>query len=286
MLPIIKRIGEDTSLELSRDQLNQVRRLENQALKFQRQEFDALEEYRQAQTWLASRQQENLAQFRNQQIQQEEYSSVLDYLTNMQTNYSELFGGSYEGIMQGLLTNQSLLDGYGNGTLSPDQTNMVNTMLIELSTPYTEWNPKTGAITTHTPTLPRAVIEATRRREGNGLPAPVFPDRYGLNIPGMQEGGDPGWASFRERIAPDPAIAEPIPAGGAIVDETLSFERASGPPRAFQAPFNFLGDTLRDVTGVGGPPFPEIDKVGEQLRAVANQTQRFIRDSVAGRPFP
>ena len=49
--------------------------------------------------------------------------------------------------MQGLLTNQSLLDGYGNGTLGPDQTNMVNTMLIELTTPYTEWNPQNGSIT-------------------------------------------------------------------------------------------------------------------------------------------
>ena len=165
---------------------------------------------------------------------------------------------------------------------------MVNTMLIELSTPYTEWNPQNGSITTHTPgaNLPTAIMNALDARERNGLSPPIISRAYGLNLPGLQEGGEPGWAAFRERITPrDPAMAEPIPAGGAIVDETLSFERASGPPRAFQAPFNFLGDTLRDVTGVGGPPFPEIDKVGEQLRAVANQTQRFIRDSVAGRPF-
>ena len=34
-----------------------------------------------------------------------------------------------------------------------------------------------------------------------------------------------------------------------------------------------------------GEPFPEVTQAGEQLVAIANMTQRFIRESTTGRPF-
>ena len=287
-VPVIGGWLEDSAFEFNQDQRLFLQEQQMIGMDLQQQEFDFLKQYRQGQNWIAARNQELQSQWRMGQIDQQRYESNLDALSSMQTNYGELFGGSKEGIMQGLLTNQALLDSYANGTLDADQTNMVNTMLIELSTPYSKWDPADSTVTYYTPgaNLPNAIMEALNTREQNGLPAPIGAKRSGLNIPGMQAGGDPGWAAFRERITPrDPDMIEPIPGGGAIVDETLSFEQASGPPRAWKGTVNVIGDTVRDITGVGGPPYSEIDKVGEQLTAVANQTQRFIRDSVAGRPF-
>jgi hypothetical protein len=112
--------------------------------------------------------------------------------------------------------------------------------------------------------------------------------------PNYQTGGEV--TSDRERQAmerlnrflgnTDPSLSEPASRPGRIVDETIDFETATGFPTAFKNLANTASDTFRDVTGAGpGPMFPDVERGGEQLRAVANMTQRFIRDSVAGRPF-
>ena len=115
---------------------------------------------------------------------------------------------------------------------------------------------------------------------------------FARNIPGLAEGGDAQSQAARQAVndflnpsrAAQGVGTQRNP--GRIVDESLNFEGASGVPSAIKRGVNFAGDQFKDVTGLGGgEPFPEVTQAGEQLVAIANMTQRFIRESTTGRPF-
>jgi len=116
-----------------------------------------------------------------------------------------------------------------------------------------------------------------------------------LRPPGLAEGGDAQFAADKAARQAVDDFLNPSRAAqgvgtqrtpGRIVDESLSFESGSGIPSAFKRGVNFAGDQIKDVTGLGvGEPFPEVTQAGEQLVAIANMTQRFIRESTTGRPF-
>jgi hypothetical protein len=141
-----------------------------------------------------------------------------------------------------------------------------------------------GFRTYSNPTLPAAVVNAARSYEQNV--GPMF--NQGGPVVKMANGGDPQMTEFQRRITEQPrsALEPTLPSEGRIVDETINFETTTGLPSGVQRGLNVVSDTFRDVTGVGpGPIFPDVERGGEQLKAIANMTQRFIRDSVAGRPF-
>ena len=115
---------------------------------------------------------------------------------------------------------------------------------------------------------------------------------FARNIPGLAEGGDAQSQAARQAVndflnpsrAAQGVGTQRNP--GRIVDESLSFESNSGIPSAIKRGVNFAGDQVKDITGLGvGEPFPEVTQAGEQLVAIANMTQRFIRESTTGRPF-
>ena len=116
-----------------------------------------------------------------------------------------------------------------------------------------------------------------------------------LRPPGLAEGGDAQFAADKAARQAVDDFLNPSRAAqgvgtqrtpGRIVDESLSFETGSGIPSAFKRGVNFAGDQIQDVLGIGGgEPFPEVTQAGEQLVAIANMTQRFIRESTTGRPF-
>ena len=289
-VPILSRIlkfTERSAMDLNADEL-QLREmafdLQREAHSLAEDEFQALQRSREAQ--------QRLAELTSQQ---DFTSDMMEAMSSLQTDYNTIFGNNTRALMQGYLSDPSLLSAYQRGDLDDRSTNLVQTAITELMQERRQYDPVMGTWTTTTPQLPRHLEEALGGREAmsrrlgdstNLNLGPPFTGRaQGGEIRKMANGGD-AYSGVRDRLAStDPSMLEPIPTEGVIVDETINFERASGPPRVFQGPANFLGDTLRDVTGVGGPPFPEIDRAAEQLTAVANQTQRFIRDSVAGRPF-
>jgi len=339
-IPIIKNLGEDSALRQNAEAMRELDTYRRSSNELAMREFDHLKMVREAQNVMAQQAQFANQQFQQQELDREDFEAMMRAIKDSQRDLSSVFGNSYQGIMQGLLTDQSLLDAYGNGTLDADTTNIVDRALIELTTPVQEYDPRTGRTSTRVQQLPRAVEEATRRREAGGYPAPIAMSTsgpvvtgdyvqaylqggrdtrsgmatpgdpsslgiggsgqtspmagklgsltgnpYGSFVPGFAEGGDTGWGAFRARTNV-PASLEPTPTQGLIVDETIDFEATTGLPSAFTNLANTASDTFRDVTGVGpGPIFPDVERGGEQLRAVANMTQRFIRDSVAGRPF-
>lgn len=130
-----------------------------------------------------------------------------------------------------------------------------------------------------------SIIPAGIRNFARQIPQPFRP-------PGLAEGGDAQSQAARQAVndflnpsrAAQGVGTQRNP--GRIVDESLNFEVSSGVPSAIKRGVNFAGDQVKDITGLGvGEPFPEVTQAGEQLVAIANQTQRFIRESTTGRPF-
>jgi hypothetical protein len=130
-----------------------------------------------------------------------------------------------------------------------------------------------------------SLVPAGIRNFARQIPQPFRP-------PGLAEGGDAQSQAARQAVndflnpsrAAQGVGTQRNP--GRIVDESLNFEGASGVPSAIKRGVNFAGDQFKDITGLGvGEPFPEVTQAGEQLVAIANQTQRFIRESTTGRPF-
>lgn len=333
-LPVLNDIGEDSALRQNQEAMDNLNIAKRSAQELAIEQFDHLKMVREAQNVMAQQAQFANQQFQQQELDREDFEAMMGAIKDSQRDLSSVFGNSYQGIMQGLLTDQSLLDAYGNGTLDADTTNIVDRALIELTTPVQEYDPRTGRTSTRVQQLPRAVEEATRRREAGGYAAPIatsnpgtgplvtgdyvqdflqggrdtrsglatpgdpaslgiggsgqgIANPYGSWIPGLQAGGDAGWAAFRARTnSPSSSSLEPDPTEGLIVDEMVDVEQAtgllSGPKRAL----NTVTESYRDVFGRGpGLAFPEVTRGGEQLTAIANMTQRFIRDSVAGRPL-
>jgi len=212
----------------------------------------------------------------------------LEALSGLQTDYSKIFGSSREGIMQGLLTDQLTLDLFARGKTSPDVTNRIITSIEQLSRPKVTFNEFGQRITT-APMLPSNVVDAARQYEANFGPMIGGSYNQGGPVRKFQNGGGADLTEFERRmqsVRPPAVSQDPISQSGMIVDETLDFQQATGVPAGFKSAANVAGDTLRDITGIGAPPFPEVGQVQEQLKAISNMTQRFIRSSsVDGRPF-
>lgn len=343
LIPVIRTLGRDSALNQNADAMANLNTAKRSANEIAMAELGQMGFIRAAQQNLAQQAEFAQQQFKQQDLNRRDFEARMSAIADNQRDLSTVFGSSYNGILQGMMTDQSLLDDYSNGSLDRDMTNVVDRAMLELTTPIVEFDPRTGITSTRTPTLPRAVQQALGAREAAGLPSPiaayqaqqtqqtqqqpasVYLNRvaktgpYGLNNgppfiensnaesdgpgllssqgflpnfnpfnpPGMQDGGDPGWAAFKARTSPPvPSGLEPTATGGQIVDETINFETTTGLPSGFQRGLNVVSDTFRDVTGIGpGPIFPDVERGGEQLKAIANMTQRFIRDSVAGRPF-
>jgi hypothetical protein len=211
----------------------------------------------------------------------------LEALSGLQTDYSKIFGGSREGIMQGILTDQLTLDLFARGETDPDVTNRIITSIEQLSRPVTTFN-EFGQRVTTTPMLPSNVVNAARQYEANFGPMIGGSYNQGGPVRKFQNGGGAGLTEFERRmqsVQPPAVSQDPISQSGMIVDETLDFEQATGVPAGFKSAANVAGDTFRDLTGIGAPPFPEVGQTQEQLKAISNMTQRFIRSSSVGRPF-
>ncbi len=225
-----------------------------------------------------------------QQYGTQQYQAVtnrLEALSGLQTDYSKIFGSSREGIMQGLLTDQLTLDLFARGKTTPDVTNRIITSIEQLSRPTTIMN-EFGQRVTTTPMLPSNVVNAARQYEANFGPMIGGSYNQGGPVRKFQNGGGAGLTEFERRmqsVQPPAVSQDPISQSGMIVDETLDFEQATGVPSGFKSAANVAGDTLRDLTGIGAPPFPEVGQTQEQLKAISNMTQRFIRSSSVGRPF-
>ena len=229
---------------------------------------------------------------RNEQILQQQdlgidaYRATTDRINairSLQTDYSNIFGSSESARMRGILTDQSLLDRFATGNTNPSETSMVIQSIEALSRPVTRFDPNTGFQERFTPSLPRNVIEAATTYETNF--GPMFRASGGL-VQKFQSGGE-AMTEFQKRIQgqPDRQGLEPLP--GLIVDEAVDFEQATGPVSGLKRTFNTGVDYVQDILGTSetGPLFPDVVAADEQLKAISNMTQRFIRESTTGRPF-
>lgn len=308
-IPVIKNLGEDSALRQNAEAMRELDTFRRSGNELAIQEFDYMRQLQNNAQFLDAQQQFANQQLANDQMNLREFQAITKAIQDQQRDLSSIFGNSYEGTIRGLLSDQSILNDYAAGTLDPSTTNVIDQAILVLQEPRSVYDPNTGLSTTQQTDLPRAVKDALYQRTYNNLPLPneggsmsfnpfktVIDDVSGLLNPGATNFQTGGEVSARERQAmerlnrflgnTDPSLSEPAARPGRIVDETIDFETTTGLPTGFSNIANTLSDTVRDVTGLGpGPLFPDVERGGEQLRAVANMTQRFIRDSVAGRPF-
>jgi hypothetical protein len=309
-IPVIKNLGEDSALRQNAEAMRELDTFRRSGNELAIQEFDYMRQLQNNAQFLDAQQQFANQQLASDQMNLREFQAITKAIQDQQRDLTSIFGNSYEGTVRGLLSDQSTLDDYAAGTLDPSTTNVIDQAILVLQEPRSVYDFNTGLTTTQQTDLPRAVKDALYQRTYNGFALPnegggmsfnplkgVMDDVSNILNPGTpnyQTGGEV--TSDRERQAmerlnrflgnTDPSLSEPASRPGRIVDETIDFETATGFPTAFKNLANTASDTFRDVTGAGpGPMFPDVERGGEQLRAVANMTQRFIRDSVAGRPF-
>jgi len=309
-IPIIKNLGEDSALRQNADALRELDTFRRSGNELAIQEFEYMRQLQSNAQFLDAQQQLANQELANRKMDLSEFQAITKAIQDQQRDLTSIFGNSYEGTIRGLLSDQSTLDDYAAGTLDDSTTNVIDQAILVLQEPRTVYDPATGLTTTRQTDLPRAVQQALYNRTYNDLPLPNDPASMSFNpfktviddVSGLLNPGTPNYqtggevTSDRERQAmerlnrflgnTDPSLSEPAARPGRIVDETIDFETTTGLPTGFSNIANTLSDTVRDVTGLGpGPLFPDVERGGEQLRAVANMTQRFIRDSVAGRPF-
>ena len=201
----------------------------------------------------------------------------------------------YQRQMNGLPLPDSMPE-YGSGAvnaarrLSNDITpnNQPTVAPVDYNAITEEVGARAGPLGTFNPDNELSLFPTELRNFAKKIPQPFRP-------PGLAEGGDAQFAADKAARQAVNDFLNPSRAAqgvgtqrnpGRIVDESLSFESNSGIPSALKRGVNFAGDQVKDITGLGvGEPFPEVTQAGEQLVAIANMTQRFIRESTTGRPF-
>lgn len=309
ILPILNDLGEDSALRQNQEAMDNLNIAKRSGQELAIEQFDYMRQVQNNARFLETQQQAANQQLAERKMSLQEFQAITKAIQDQQRDLTSIFGNSYEGTVRGLLSDQNTLTDYGAGTLDPSTTNVIDQAILVLQEPRSVYDSSTGLTTTQQTELPRAVKDALFQRTYNSLP---LPDEggTGFNFPNplnplinditnlvsptnFQSGGE---VSERQQQAMerlnrflgnrDPSLSEPAELPGRIVDETIDFEATTGLPTGFSNIANTVSDTFRDVTGLGpGPLFPDVERGGEQLRAVANMTQRFIRDSVAGRPF-
>lgn len=174
MIPVIRTLGRDSALNQNADAMANLNTAKRSANEIAMAELGQMGFIRAAQQNLAQQAEFAQQQFKQQDLNRRDFEARMSAIADNQRDLSTVFGSSYNGILQGMMTDQSLLDDYSNGSLDRDMTNVVDRAMLELTTPIVEFDPRTGITSTRTPTLPRAVQQALGAREAAGLP-PLLP---------------------------------------------------------------------------------------------------------------
>ena len=278
---------QEKGIDLEREATEFGMNLQEEAAALSAQQAEFRQKYQDAQFKLQEELQKASAILDVENLGLDAYRATTDRinaLSGMQTDYTKIFGGSQEGVMRGILSNTEALQRFGSGQSSPDEAQQIITSIEYLGRPTMSYDARTGAQISTNPVLPSAVIEAARLYEQNV--GPMF--AQGGAVVKMANGGDPQMTEFERRMMKQPRSAlEPTPPPeGFIVDETLSFEDATGPISGLKRALNVGGGTGREFGLPTSAPYMEVDEASEQLRAVSNMTQRFIRNSsTSGRPL-
>ena len=204
---------------------------------------------------------------------------------NAMQNSNLSFGNSQSGFINDLISNPTIVQQYGNGTLDPMTTSFLETGLSILGTPTTTLNER-GEFVTQTPTLPRGITQAIENRRISGLPAPFA---TGGEVQKMQAGGPvPDYSrvdrAFGLGEQQRPLREEDVVLPGRIIDPTVDLSQGAGVLRPLKEPFRAATSYAKEVGLYGRDPvFGEAAEAATQLTSLGNITQRFIRESVGGR---
>lgn len=197
------------------------------------------------------------------------------------------FGNTQQGILNDLISNPRVLEGYATGTLNPTMQSYMETAITTLATPITSYNPITGETETTTPRIPRALQQALSMRQQAGLPAPFA---KGGEVQKMQTGGVPGsdYSAVFEAfgIGPEQQTVreEDIRLSGRIVEPGIDLTQGTGLLRGPREAVRGVSSYAKELTGADFEPvFGETAEAVTQLTTLGNVTQRFIRESVGGR---
>ena len=218
-------------------------------------------------------------------------------LMKLQENYQSRFGTGLSQRTQALIADPNIMQAYGSGLLDQSSPELLTTLeagLSEYLTPKYSYNPQTGAFMEETRFIPRALQSALNSRRDSGL-APPFGFYGGGPVMKMQKGGNPNaeaWAKFDDLTSGDRSrtaqLDEDIELSGRIVDPSVDVSKSVGlfsPVKdAFRGLTSYAGDIAEGV-GLDRPSsvFAEESVGSSQLQSLANVTQRFVRESVAGR---
>jgi hypothetical protein len=204
---------------------------------------------------------------------------------NAMQNSNLSFGNSQSGFINDLISNPTIVQQYGNGTLDPMTTSFVETGLSIIGTPITTLNER-GEFVTQTPTLPRGIRQAIENRRISGLPAPFA---AGGEVQKMQAGGPvPDYSrvdrAFGLGEQQRPLREEDVVLPGRIINPEIDLSQGTGVLRPIKEPFRAATSYAKEVGLYGGEPvFGEAAEAATQLTSLGNITQRFIRESVGGR---
>ena len=230
--------------------------------------------------------------------ERETQSNYLMGLMKLQENYQSRFGTGLSQRTQALIADPNIMQAYGSGVLdtaSPDLLATLEAGLSEYLTPKYSYNPQTGAFMEETRFIPRVLQNALNNRKESGF-APPFGFAAGGQVMKMQRGGNPNaeaWSKFEEMMSGDRSRAaqldEDIELSGRIVDPTVDVSKSVGlfsPLKdVARGATSYFGDVAEGVFGADRPnaAFAEESAGSSQLQSLANVTQRFVRESVAGR---
>lgn len=219
-------------------------------------------------------------------------------LMNLQENYQNRFGTGLAQRTQALIADPNIMQSYGSGLLDQSSPELLTTLeagLSEYLTPKYSYNPQTGAFMEETRLIPRSLQNALDNRRDAGL-SPPFGFYRGGPVMKMQRGGNPNaeaWSKFDDLMSGDRSrtaqLDEDIELSGRIVDPSVDVSKAVGlftPPKdLFRGLSSYYGDVKEGFFGGKRPDviFDEEIQGASQLQSLANVTQRFVRESVAGR---
>ena len=203
------------------------------------------------------------------------------------------FGNSIEGVVNNMISDVRLLDQYASGILdatNPNATAMLNTAIATYLTPRTQYNPETGQFSQVTPLAPRQLLNALNIRQDNGLSTPFA---KGGEVKKYQTGGqatskpDSGWSrvnKYLNRATEGSQMPEEPDLPARIISEDADLAQGVGVIAPFRTAIRTAGSYGRELGLVEGEaPEKDAAEAQVQLTALANVTQRFVRESVAGR---
>ena len=219
-------------------------------------------------------------------------------LMKLQDSYGSQFGTGLRQRTQALLADPVIMQAYGSGVLDEVNPNLKATLeagLTEYLAPRYSFDPSTGSFSSMSPNKPSLLLDALQSRQSLGL-NPPFSFAAGGEVMKMQRGGNPNaeaWAKFNELTSSQGGrtaqLDEDIELSGRIVDPSVDVSKSvglfSGPKDLARGVTSYFGDVAEGLFGMDRPSaaFAEESAGSSQLQSLANVTQRFVRESVAGR---